>query len=632
MRPTQTSLAILAFFSLAACTQFAGPTAPAAPAEPAAVDVAPALDAAALAEAAEAETARLNDWFEVKYQEAVARSPETSTFLGSRLNYDQWDDASYEAAEEEMNIRRADLAEMRAEFDPARLTHQGQLSFRLSEYQMEQAERAYKWRHYGYTFDQMNGVQSDIPSLLIARHKIDSKSDAEAYIARLNGIDDLLNQHIANARLDADMGIRPPAFTYPYVISDATNILTGYPFEGTSEDDLSPLYGDFTGKVDALVEAGTITQDDADELINQATQALLRSVRDGYTNLVNFLEEDRQFATTEDGAWKFPEGDAYYQDRLKQMTTTDMTAAEIHELGLAEVARIHEEMRAIMAQVGFEGSLQDFFEFTRTDPQFFKPNTPEGKAEYLAEATALIETMKEALPTVFNRFPQASLDVRAVEPFREKSAGKAFYSRPAPDGSRPGIYYANLYNTFDMPLYQMAALAYHEGIPGHHMQLAISQELTGIPKFRKYGGYTAYTEGWGLYSEYLPKEMGFYQDPYSDFGRLAMELWRAARLVVDTGIHDKKWTREQAIEYLITNTPNPEGDCRKAIERYIVMPGQATAYKLGMLKILELREDARARLGDAFDIREFHDVVLQDGPVPLAILEESVDAWVSSQL
>ncbi len=313
------------------------------------------------------------------------------------------------------------------------------------------------------------------------------------------------------------------------------------------------------------------------------------------------------------------------------MTTTEMTASEIHDLGLAEVARIHGEMRAIMQQVGFEGTLQDFFEFTRTDARFFKPNTDEGKAEYLAEATAMIDTMRDALPTVFNTFPQAELEVKAVEAFRERAAGKAFYQRPAPDGSRPGVYYANLYRMQDMPLYQMEALAYHEGIPGHHMQLAISQELTGIPKFRKYGGYTAYTEGWGLYSEYLPKDMGFYEDPYSDFGRLAMELWRAARLVVDTGLHEKKWTREQATEYLLTNTPNPEGDCIKAIDRYIVMPGQATAYKIGMIKILELREDARTRLGDAFDIRDFHDIVLRDGPVPLQILEENVEEWITNQ-
>ena len=317
--------------------------------------------------------------------------------------------------------------------------------------------------------------------------------------------------------------------------------------------------------------------------------------------------------------------------RLNAMTTTNLSASEIHELGLQEMDRIHDEMRTIMKKVGFEGTLKEFFDFTRTDDQFFYPNTAEGKAAYLAEATEMIDTMRDALPSMFNTFPEAKMIVKAVEPFREKSAGKAFYSSPALDGSRPGTYYANLYNTKDMPIYQMEALAYHEGIPGHHMQIAISQELEGIPTFRKFGRYTAYTEGWGLYSEYFPKEFGFYEDPYSDFGRLAMELWRAARLVVDTGIHDKKWTRGQAIAYLIENTPNPEGDCRKAIERYIVMPGQATAYKIGMLKILELREWAKIELGEAFDIREYHDVVLKNGAVPLEMLEELVKEWVSEK-
>ena len=241
----------------------------------------------------------------------------------------------------------------------------------------------------------------------------------------------------------------------------------------------------------------------------------------------------------------------------------------------------------------------------------------------------MIDTMRTRLPEMFNTFPKADLIVKAVEPFREKGAGKAFYQRPAADGSRPGTYYANLYLMSAMPTYQMEALAYHEGIPGHHMQLAIAQELEGIPEFRKSGNVTAYTEGWGLYSEFLPKELGFYDDPYSDFGRLAMELWRAARLVVDTGLHDKKWTREEATQYLIDNTPNPESDCVKAIDRYIVMPGQATAYKIGMLKILELRERAKAALGDKFTLGEYHDIVLRDGPVPLAILEEKVDTWIA---
>ncbi|MEQ3744773.1 MAG: DUF885 domain-containing protein [Henriciella sp.] len=615
---TQTALAALLALGLASCGQQAS-----TPSEGNLTAEAPAVDE-------EAETARLNTWFDQKFDEAVARSPMSSTFLGSRDGYDKWDDVTDANRDAEMAIERANVAEMRDQFDPTNLTDQGALSYRLAEYELELSEKADKWRGYNYTFSQMRGAHAGIASFLIAQHKVTSKSDAEAYVARLNGIDNYLGQHIANAQAAAEKGIRPPLFVYDFVIESSQNIITGHPFEAGSDD--SPLMGDLRSKVQALVTNGTMTESEGSDLIAQAEDALKANVAPVYKRLIAYMEADKANTNTDDGAWKLANGDDYYTDRLAQMTTTDMTADEIHDLGLAEVARIHGEMEAIMTQVNYEGSLQDFFDFTRSDAQFFKPNTDEGKAEYLDEATVMINTMKDALPAYFNTFPKADLDVRAVEPFREKAAGKAFYSRPAPDGSRPGIYYANLYRMQDMPLYQMEALAYHEGIPGHHMQLAISQELTGLPKFRKFGGYTAYTEGWGLYSEFLPKEMGFYEDPYSDFGRLAMELWRAARLVVDTGLHDKKWTREQAIQYLIDNTPNPEGDCIKAIERYIVMPGQATAYKIGMNKIVELREAAKTELGDKFDVREFHDVVLKDGPVPLAVLEESVEAWTASKL
>ncbi|MDX1391996.1 MAG: DUF885 domain-containing protein, partial [Rheinheimera sp.] len=305
-------------------------------------------------------------------------------------------------------------------------------------------------------------------------------------------------------------------------------------------------------------------------------------------------------------------------------------AEYIHQLGLDEVARIHDEMRAIMTQTGFDGDLKAFFNFMQTDPQFYYPETEAGKAAYLAQATAVIDDMRTRLDQLFLVKPKADLIVKAVEPFREKSAGKAFYQRPSMDGSRPGIYYANLYRMSDMPKYELEALAYHEGIPGHHMQLAIAQELEGIPKFRRFGGYTAYNEGWGLYTELLPKEIGLYQDPYSDFGRLAMELWRACRLVVDTGIHAKKWTREQAIAYLLENTPNTPTAVEKAIERYIVMPSQATAYKIGMIKILELRQKAKTALGEKFDIRAFHSTLLKNGPVPLDVLELLVDEYIAS--
>ena len=366
-------------------------------------------------------------------------------------------------------------------------------------------------------------------------------------------------------------------------------------------------------------------------LIEQADKALVAHLKPGYNKLINYLTELEKKADNRDGVWKFPDGETFYNNALKRTTTTELTANEIHEIGLNEVNRIHDEMREIKKKVGFEGDLSAFFEFMRNDPQFYYADDEAGRQKYIDEAVALIEDMKGRLDTLFLTKPKADLKVKAVEAFREKSAGKAFYQQPAPDGSRPGIYYANLYDMKAMPIYQMAALAYHEGIPGHHMQFAVKQELTGLPMFRKFGGYTAHTEGWGLYSELIPKEIGLYQDPYSDFGRLAMELWRACRLVVDTGIHTKKWTRQQGIDFYMTNTPNAESDAVKMVERHIVMASQATAYKIGMIKIVELREKAKEALGDKFDIREYHDIILKNGPVPLTVLSQFVDEYIASK-
>jgi uncharacterized protein (DUF885 family) len=417
----------------------------------------------------------------------------------------------------------------------------------------------------------------------------------------------------------------PPRFVFDHTIEASENVIKGRPFEKSAE--ASALLEDFKNKIDEL----EIPENEKDQLILEAQEALLNAVRPAYDQLIASMKDQQQRATTDDGAWKFPKGKQFYKTTLTRTTTTDLTAEEIHEIGLSEVARIHKEMEEIMKEVDFEGSLQDFFTFMREDEQFYYPNTPEGKQQYLREAKAIINTMKGQLDELFLTKPEADIVVKAVEPFREKSAGKAFYQQPAMDGSRPGTYYANLYDMTAMPKYQMEALAYHEGIPGHHMQIAINQELDSLPMFRKLGISTAYVEGWGLYSEKIPKEIGFYEDPYSDFGRLAMELWRSIRLVVDTGIHAKKWTREQAIDYYKENSPNAESDAVKMVERHIVMPGQATAYKIGMNKILELREMAREELGEDFDIREFHDVVLTNGSVPLNILENLVNEWIEKK-
>lgn len=570
------------------------------------------------------ESERLNAFFEEIFNRELMESPEFQTRLGMKNDYDKWNDRSEEADAEDQEQRKGDLARLTSEFDFDKLDDATKLSYRLAKRNLTEQIAGYKWRYHGYPVNQMFGWQSSIPVFLINFHRVSSLEDAEAYISRLEGVAASADQRLANMKARQEKGILPPKFVFDHVIRDVANVTKGAPFEEGAD---STLLTDFKKKVAKLELEETVATD----LIKRAEAALLSSVKPAFDKLMALATAQQEATNTDDGAWKLPEGDDYYSYRLRLITTTDMTAPQIHDLGLSEVARIHAEMKEIMKKVGFEGSLQDFFAFTREDEQFYYPDTEEGRSAYLAKATALIDTMKLRLDEVFITKPKADLEVRKVEAFRERSAGKAFYNRPAADGSRPGYYYANLYKMKSMPTYQMEALAYHEGIPGHHMQLAIMQELENIPKFRKYGGYTAYSEGWGLYSEALPKDMGFYEDPYSDFGRLAMELWRACRLVVDTGLHDKKWSREKAIDYLKENTPNAENDVVKAIERYIVMPGQATAYKIGMIKILSLREMAREKLGDKFDIREYHEVVLKDGAVPLSILEENVNQWIASK-
>jgi len=567
---------------------------------------------------------RLDAWFEQKFMENARAYPQILAQLGIKQRTDEWNDPSRAFALEQLDIARQNLDELKSNFNPDDLDDDHRLSYRLFVKGVEDRLEGVKWWDHNYPFNQMFGAHSQVPPFLINQHRIDNADDARAYIARLNGIDSYMAEVIKNAENSAQKGIQPPTFVYDHVIDASRNIISGAPFD---DGDYSILMNDFRKKVEKLNLSDTMRED----LYAKAITALLNSVKPAYENVITTMQRQKAVSSSDDGVWKLPNGADFYAYRLQQMTTTDMSASDIHQLGLKEVARIQDEMRAIMKQVGYEGSLQDFFQYLQSDPRFTYEDSQAGREAYLTKATELIDIMKGELKTVFNRTPKADLIVKRVEPFREKAGSKAFYNRPAADGSRPGIYYANLYKIEDMPKYQMEALAYHEGIPGHHMQLAISQELEGVPKFRKFGRYTAYTEGWGLYSEYLPKEMGFYQDPYSDFGRLAMEIWRAARLVVDTGLHDKEWTREKAIDYLTENTPNPENDCRKAIERYIVMPGQATAYKVGMLKIQAERAKAEKALGDKFDIRGFHDVLLGSGPIPLDIFEENVDKWIAKE-
>lgn len=584
-------------------------------------------------EIVKAESQNLNNWFQARFEDELARSPMTQTYFGQKTAQNRLDDASQLAVDEEAALTQAWLEDMQTQFDLDRLDPQSRLSYRLFEYASLDAATTHEFADHDYVFQHMSGPHSNLPSFLINFHAVNSVEDAQAYIDRLNAIPTYIGQYAERAQAQFNAGISLPKFVYPKISQASRNVISGAPFTDHLDDTSrtepkdSPLFSDIKNKINAL----DITGDEKMALISMAQKALVESVGPAYEDLITMFTVHAAAASTDDGVWKLPRGADYYQSRLKHYTTTNLTADEIHNIGLIEVARIQSEMKVIMDTLKFEGSLKDFYNFLRTDPQFVYTNDETGRKKYIVDATQIIDQMKGELDDLFISKPKADMVVKRVEPFREDTAFGAFYDRPAPDGSRPGTYYINLRDVGDQPTYLMQALAYHEGIPGHHMQIAIGQELDGLPKFRTLGGYTSYTEGWALYSESLPKELGLYKDPYKDFGRLSMEIFRAARLVVDTGIHAKKWTRDQAVTYYLDNIPNPEGDVRAEIDRYIVWPGQATAYKIGMLKIQELRQQAETTLGDKFDIREFHDVILANGAVPLTILEELVQNWISEQ-
>lgn len=572
------------------------------------------------------ESADLNGWFEARYEDELARSPLLQTYYGIKDQQDKLDDTSKLAADENAALKTAWLKDMRKNFDIDRLDAQAKLSYRLFEYQAENDAANHGFADQTYVFDHMSGPHSNLPSFLINFHPVDNVTDLNAYISRLEQVENYLGEYAKQAESQFANGVELPKFAYPKLVAASQNVITGAPF---SEGEDSPLWADFKAKLDKLDPEDGYSDEMRETLIASATSAMFDSVKPAYENLIEMFERHGAMASYDDGAWKLPRGEAYYQRRLKHYTTTDLSADEIHQIGLREVARIQDEMRVIMRQVGFDGTLKEFFTHLRTDPKFTFPNDDAGRDAYITQATAMIDEMKGQLDGLFITKPKADVVVKRVEPFREASAFGAFYNSPALDGSRPGTYYINLKDMNELPIYQMQALAYHEGIPGHHMQIAIAQELQGLPKFRTLGGFTAYVEGWALYSETVPKELGLYTDPYQDFGRLSMEIFRAARLVLDTGIHAKKWTRDEAVTYMLNNTANSEGDIRAEVDRYIVWPGQATAYMIGKLKIEELRANAEEALGDKFDIRAFHDVVLANGAVPLTVLEELVDAWVS---
>ncbi|NCN85797.1 MAG: DUF885 domain-containing protein [Sphingomonadales bacterium] len=579
-------------------------------------------------QATETETDRINAWFDEKYEEELAFSPIEQTFIGRKTDYGLIDDFSEAGADRQLAWLRDTVAEMKSRFDYAKLSPEAQTSYDIWSYNLKQAEAGLPFRTNRYVLHQHNGLQSFFPTFLINTHKVATESDMLAYIQRLSGVATALDQLLARAQTNAAAGTRPPRFAYEGVIDQSTKIISGAPFD---DGEPSAIWTATEEKMQGLVNSGEIDEARAALLREQARVALTSAFAPAYQRIIAWYQADMPNSDAEPkGVGALSNGQAFYDYRLANQTTTELTADEIHNLGLSEVARLRGDMEAVKEQVGFDGDLKAFFKFIREDDRFYFSDDDAGADQYIAAAKGHIDALKALLPDYFGILPKADLEVRRVESFRERDGAAQHYRSGTPDGSRPGIYYAHLSDMRAMPIPTLEVIAYHEGLPGHHMQISIAQELTGIPTFRTQAGYTAYSEGWGLYSETLAKEMGGYADPYSEFGRLTSEIWRAIRLVVDTGLHSKGWSEDQAVAYFLENSSIPEAAVRSEVRRYLVNPGQATSYKIGMIKILELRARAKEQLGDKFDIRAFHDVILGGGALPLGILEQRVDQWITA--
>ncbi|MFT4887416.1 MAG: hypothetical protein ACJAY7_000560 [Pseudohongiellaceae bacterium] len=577
-------------------------------------------------------TEKLNQWLDSQYEKQLSFSPENRSRLGDKTDYDQLNDYSLAAQRRVLDWQRASVAEMRTDFAYDTLSSDGKLSYDMWEYSLEQAQAAAPFANYGYLFGR-GGSHSAVPSFLISYHKVDDASDVQAYLARLRDIDVVFDQLLERAQAAADERIFQPRFGFDSAISEIQRVTAGVPFTASDDSPNSPIWIDIQTKLENLVELQVLDSDSAQSYLTEAREILSGEVMASYQKVLNWLRENRKYAASEpQGVWALPDGENYYNHRLKRMTTVDLSADEIHNIGLDEVARLRSEMELIKNQVGYKSSLGEFFVFMREDSQFYYPNTDEGRQAYLDVNNEYLGFIEQKLPDYFGLLPKADLIVKRVESFREQAGGAQHYRSGSPDGTRPGVFYSHMADMATLAKFQIEDIAYHEGSPGHHMQISIQQELTDIPRFRTQYRTTAYTEGWGLYAEWLAKEMGGFDDPYSDFGRLSGEIWRAVRLVVDTGIHSMRWSEDMAVQYFLDNTPISKGAIRSEVQRYFANPGQATAYKIGMMNFQMARANAEEKLGDKFDIKQFHDVVLGAGAVPIPMMHTRVERWIEESL
>lgn len=533
-------------------------------------------------------------------------------------------DASLARDEERMAKLERDYATFRS-YDRDSYSGQALISYDIFDaFLGDMVCEGKRFRFHDFPVNQMFGAQSTLPNFLANSHVIESERDARDYLARVKLFDQRFSQVIEGLEKRESLGILPPRFTVEKVLEQMRGFIAMPPAEHM-------LVANFDEKLDK------IPADQLDDATREALRAELLADIEGivypaYGKLIAYHEALLPKVTSNDGAWRLPDGEAYYAWRVRNQTTTDMSAEEIHRIGVAEVERIAAEMTAILVAEGLtEGTIGERVQQIAKRADQLYPDTDAGREQILADYQAIIDEVSAGLGDWFVRMPKSGVEVKRVPEFSEKTAPGAYYQGPSMDGKRPGRFFANLRNVGEIPRFGMRTLAYHEAVPGHHFQIALAQELEGLPIFRRFVPFTVYAEGWALYSEQVAWEAGFQQNPLDNLGRLQAEMFRAVRLVVDTGMHSQRWSRERAIEYMLAYTGMGEDEVTAEIERYLVNPGQALAYKVGMLKFIELRERARLELGEKFDIRAFHEVVLTSGSVPIFILERLVDDWIAAQ-
>jgi uncharacterized protein (DUF885 family) len=568
------------------------------------------------------------DWFYDRlFTSFVLGQPEFLSQMRIVPSWLEWygselDDESPAHAQRRADLMRAGLDTLHR-YDRAALDPEGRLSYDTLEYYLRSKVDGDRYREHDFPVNQLFGVQSELPSFLMQVHQVTSAREADSYVARLEKVPRKFAELLESLRLRESKNVIPPRFTVEKVIVQMKG------FVGTPPRS-NPLYVTFKEKLDRI-PADRLDAAQRDRLLARVETAITQQVYPAYGRLIDYFTALLPKAEGSFGAWHLPEGGEYYAWCVRAHTTTDLTPAQVHDLGVSEVERISGEIDAILRAQGLsQGSVGARLRQLSRDPAQHFPNTPEGRDALLGRYREILAEASSRLGEAFRARPQYELEVRPIPQFAQATAPPAYYTAPAFDGSRPGVFYANTRDVGATPKFEMRTMAYHEGTPGHHLQISLAQALPDVPFFRRVVPFTAYAEGWALYAECLAYEMGLERDPLDNVGRLRHELFRATRLVVDTGIHYKRWTREQAIAYMIERTGMAEADLTAEVERYFVNPGQALAYKVGMMRILALRDKARQALGPKFDLRDFHDQVLLHGALPLVVLDRVIDDWIAT--